>query len=296
MTTSIDNLLNIIGTETPNQTDKPTEQKPKQSFSEIAKNLEKYKGVDNATRFKVLRAVDEFFGVKESFNRYNKFAELGLMLAGGTINSIYSGRKINDLDFYLRDESKLKAATEYMEAVFGKAVYASDNALTYKRVSGKNKYEVQLITRFYGTPEEILNTFDFTIVQGCYDFQTESFVLAENFLPDIAKRVLRYSNNSRFPLCALIRTKKYQDRGYSLPNSTIISIAFALNRVDMSTYKGIKEQLLGVDTMFLVNFLESLDAEVELDDAKKMEFVERCCTLIDNKIAESFWESGSEEG
>jgi hypothetical protein len=265
------------------------------SLSDIAKNLEKYKSVENANRYKVLSAVDEFFGVKESANRYEKFGELGLMLAGGTINSIYSGRSINDLDFYLRDETKLQDAIAYMESVFGKPVYKSDNALTYKRASGKNEYEVQLITRFYGTPEEILNTFDFTIVQGCYDFQTESFVLDENFLTDIAKRVLRYSNNSRYPLCALIRTKKYKDRGYVLPNSTIIAIAFALNRVDMTSYKGIKDQLLGVDTMFLVNFLESLDAECELDDAKKMEFVEHCCTLIDNQIAESFWESGSEE-
>jgi hypothetical protein len=272
-----------------------TKTPPTKSFAEIAKNLEMYKGVDNANRYKVRSAVDEFFGVKESFGRYKKFAELGLMLAGGTINSIYSGRRINDLDFYIRDETKLEDAIAYMESVFGKPVYKSDNALTYKRVSGKNKYEVQLITRFYGTPEEILNTFDFTIVQGCYDFQTESFVLAENFLTDIAKRVLRYSNNSRYPLCALIRTKKYQARGYVLPNSTIIAIAFALNRVDMSTYKAIKEQLLGVDTIFLLNFLETLDAEGELDDTKKMQFVEQCCTLIDNQIAESFWEADSDE-
>jgi hypothetical protein len=96
-------------------------------------------------------------------------------------------------------------------------------------------------------------------------------------------------------LCALIRTKKYQARGYVLPNSTIIAIAFALNRVDMSTYKAIKEQLLGVDTIFLSNFLETLDAEGELDDAKKMEFIEQCCTVIDNQIAKSFWNSDSDE-
>jgi hypothetical protein len=261
----------------------------KPDFSAIKWSLGNYLGVENTKRHKVYAEVDKFFGVKNSDGRIKKFGELGFILAGGAINAIYSGRKVKDLDIYLRDTGNLDAVKEYMAECFGAPVYETANALTYRRKGrdGK-KLDVQIITRFSGTPREILNTFDFTIVQGSFDFQTETFLLDDNFLPDIASRVLRYTSTSHFPICALIRTKKYQERGYVLVNSTILAISFAINRLDLKTYKNVKEQLLGIDTMFLYGFLETLDDDTELTDTERREFIETCCTLIDNQIGKSF--------
>ena len=260
----------------------------KTSFSEIKRELGRYLGVENSKREQVIALVNDFFGVKNSDGRLKKLGELGLLLAGGAINSIYSGRKVNDLDFYIKDTEYLADAKAYFTETLGEPVQESPNAITYKRTSGKNKYEVQLITRFSGTPRQILDTFDFTIVQGCYDFSTQSFVLDDKFLPDIAARVLRYTSSSHYPICALIRTKKYQDRGYHFTNSCRLAISFAINRLDLTTYKNLKEQLLGIDTTFLRGFLETLDDDQELSDQERMEFIEVCCTMIDNQVTKIF--------
>lgn len=258
------------------------------SMATIKAEIAKYIGVENSKRQQILSIIDEFFGAKNSGGRVEKFGEFGLLLAGGTINSIYSGRLVNDLDFYMKDLDKKSEIVAYFTEVFGEPKYESDNAITFWRKSGKKKYEVQLITRFSGTPQEILNTFDFTIVQGCYDFSEKKFVLSENFLIDIASRTLRYTTSSHYPICAFIRTKKYQDRGYHLTNSCRLAISLAINQLDLSTYRNLRDQLIGIDTCFLKGFLETLDDDKELTDQERMEFIETCCTLIDNHISESF--------
>jgi len=267
----------------------------KMTKPELKDYIQKYVGVENAKKQQVLRLLNDFFGVSGSNDRPQKFADFGMILAGGTINSIYSGRPVNDLDFYLRDMNQWQAVVDYCAEIFGKCKYETDNAITFERKVGKKKFEVQIIKRFSGTPREILDTFDFTIVQGCYDFLTEQFVLDDNFLPHIAQRVLKFTSTSHYPICALIRTRKYQDRGYFIPNSTLLAISFAINRLDLSTYKELKDQLLGIDTMFLCKFLETLDDNETLTDSDRAEFIDMCCTLIDNAVSEIFNESGDGE-
>jgi hypothetical protein len=56
----------------------------------------------------------------------------------------------------------------------------------------------------------------------------------------------------------------------------------------LTTYKNLKEQLLGIDTTFLRGFLETLDDDQELSDQERIEFIELCCTLIDNQVTKIF--------
>jgi hypothetical protein len=188
----------------------------------------------------------------------DELSSLGLMLCGGAINSLFTGTKINDLDFYLRDASKKDAAIAFFTKWFDKGPpYITENAYTFKRKSSaSNKvWTVQLITRFTGTPQDILDTFDFTITQGIYDFAEKQFVFGDRFFQDVASRKIVYLGKSHFPICALYRTKKYQARGYELPGSTIMHIALSIVRLDIRSYKQLKEQLHGIDTIYLAGLL-----------------------------------------
>jgi hypothetical protein len=183
--------------------------------------------------------------------------ELGLMLSGGAINSIITGTKVNDLDFYIKTDSQVAAATRFFSQYFKEVPYVSTNAITFKRksTSSPKRWTAQLITRFKGSCEEILDTFDFTITQGLFDFDSDVFVFGDRFFTDIAARKLVYLGKSRFPICAMYRTKKYQERGYTVPGSTIMHIALSIVRLDIKTYRDLKDQLMGIDTIYLQGLL-----------------------------------------
>jgi hypothetical protein len=53
----------------------------------------------------------------------------------------------------------------------------------------------------------------------------------------------------------MYRTKKYQERGYKLPGSTIAHIGLSIMRLEIQNYGDLKEQLRGIDTQFLDKFL-----------------------------------------
>ena len=185
--------------------------------------------------------------------------ELGLTICGGTINSIFTDATVNDLDFYMSIPTKQTAAMEFLQKWFPKVACVSKNAITYKRKSDRSNkiWTAQLILRFVGGPETIFKTFDFTITQGAYSFVDDSFYFGDRFFADLAKRRLVYLGGSRFPICAMYRTKKYRDRGYTLSGATVMHIALSIVQLEIKTYAQLKEQLMGVDTMFLQGLLGS---------------------------------------
>lgn len=182
---------------------------------------------------------------------------LGLMLCGGAITSLFTRAKVNDLDFYMTDITRKQEVDDFLRIFFPEHPYKSDNALTYKRQSSRSRkvWSVQLITRFHGTPQDILDTFDFTVTQGIYSFVSNTFTFGDRFFQDLASKRLTYLGMSRFPICAMYRTKKYQERGYSVPGSTIMHIALSIVRLEIKTYKDLKQQLMGIDTMYLQGLL-----------------------------------------
>lgn len=195
-----------------------------------------------------------------------------IIICGGAITSTFTGMPIKDLDFYVSDPDKLPLAKAFIEKYFPEAsVFRSINALTWTRYGGqtkRRKYQVQLITKFTGPPQKIFDDFDFTVVQGCYDFANDCFVLGDRFLTDIASRKIVFCGKSHYPICAMYRTLKYQRKGFSLPGTTVIHIALAIARLEIKTYKELKEQLFGIDTMFMQQFLENRDDETPVDYAE----------------------------
>lgn len=205
-------------------------------------------------------------------------AELGkldVMLAGGAITSLFTGNNVNDLDIYMRDRKRLPELVTLMTATFGEPVFTSENSITFKRKSSRSRkmWCVQVITRFDGQPQDIFNNFDFTVVTGAYTFSDNQFHFGDRFFQDLGARKLVYLGASKYPICALWRTKKYQARGYSVPGSTIMHIALSIVRLEINTYKQLKEQLLGIDTMYLQDLLGSskYDADLPVDYGQFLE-------------------------
>ena len=187
----------------------------------------------------------------------DKLKELSINICGGAITSVFTAQRVNDIDMYLEDPSKLQDAIKYLSTTLDDKPFFSPNCIGFTRRSknGRRKWTVQLITRFTGPPATIFDDFDFTITTGAYSFRLADFVFGDRFLADVAARRLVFMGNSHFPICAMYRTKKYQRRGYTLSGATIMHISLSIVRLKIETYKQLKEQLLGIDTIFLQHLL-----------------------------------------
>jgi hypothetical protein len=249
-------------------------------------------------QYAVINAVQRFFGIHDALDTpwdqrglaakslLSKLAEHGVVLAGGAIVSIFTDSKISDLDFYCHDESQLQHVRILLNAYFPGSEFISANALTYHRKVGTRKYQVQLITRFTGSCQEIFDAFDFTVTQAGFDFPTGAFAFGDRFFADMAARKLVFLGSSHFPICAMYRTKKYMKKGFEVPGSTIMHISLSIVRLKIENYKQLKEQLMGIDTMILQNLLKHREFEDSLPVDYGV-FLEHVFSYINHTLTES---------
>jgi hypothetical protein len=203
-------------------------------------------------------------GLREAIEWY--LDSCGVQICGGAVVSVMMKTKVNDLDFYLMDPSFSGHLKVLLNFMLEDEPFYTANAVTYSRKgTGRTRYSVQVIYRFVGHPQEIFKNFDFTVTQAAYSFMGDEFHFGERFWPDIAARRLIYQGDSKYPICALYRTKKYERKGFRTPGSTLMHIGLCIVQLDIKTYKELKEQLHGIDTQFLGPLLNEKDDAAPVD-------------------------------
>lgn len=146
-----------------------------------------------------------------------------------------------------------------------KPVFLSHNAIT---LSDK----MQLITRFYGSAEQIHKNFDFVHCTNFWDSATEELHIRPEAMAAIADKQLRYIG-SKFPLCSAFRVDKFAARGWSISQEEWTKIALQILALDLEDPKRLKEQLAGYysnlfnEMSYEINCLKEqyLDEEITAD-------------------------------
>ena len=215
----------------------------------------------------------------------------GVMLCGGALLSIFTDARINDLDFYVRDPLQVSKVNDILQDYATEEMFVTKNATTFKRSEGRRKYTFQLIKSFSGEAEDIFRNFDFTITNVAFDFERNSFVFGERFFQDVAARRLVYAGDSKYPICAMYRTKKYMARGFECSGATIMHIALCIVQLKIESYADLKKQLLGIDTIYLQGLLESFEPNAPVDYG---EFIDLAFKRI-NERGMSIAEEGDED-
>ncbi|MEK4006486.1 hypothetical protein [Paenibacillus sp. FSL H3-0333] len=177
------------------------------------------------------------------------FKEQKVFIAGGTISSLFSNREINDIDVYFRNEDSL---TEIIEAVWEDS---GDwiNALTEKALLVRvADTEVQFIHfKYYEKAEDIFESFDYTVCMGAFDFQTEEFILHDDFLKHNSQRILKFNKATDFPVVSLLRVHKYKEKGYNISKPEFLRVALKCMDLKIKTVEELKNHLGG---MYGVNY------------------------------------------
>lgn len=193
--------------------------------------------------------------------------DINYFIAGGACTSVFSNNKINDIDlFFYSEQDCLNAIAAFGTLPEVKSNFTTDNAISY---SCDNK-KFQIIKCLYGTPQEIIEKFDYTVVMCAYEPKTGEFTLADNFIYHLAERKLIFNPNIDYPISSLFRSKKYILRGYDFPITEMFKLSLAINNLKLESYGDVKKQLEGVDLGIMKDLVNSL---VE-DGNKKFDFLE----------------------
>lgn len=146
--------------------------------------------------------------------------------------------------------------------------------ITSNAITLSNK--VQLVLRFYGEPEEIHKNYDFVHVTNYWTSWNKEVITNKEALECILTRELKYIG-SLYPLCSMIRLRKFIKRGWSVHAGQMLKIAFQISGLNLNDINVLEEQLTGVDFSYfreVINILKN-NKNRAIDETYLAEIVDR---------------------
>lgn len=169
------------------------------------------------------------------------------------------------------DDIPAKALDSGPEKEKFRPVFLSTNAVTLSD-------QIQVVVRFHGSPEEIHKNYDFTHCTNYWTF-ADGTVLQPAALESLMAKELFYSG-SKYPLCSIIRTRKFIKRGFHINAGQYLKMGFQLSKLDLTDIDVLEDQLVGVDSAYFMVLIDSLRQQAEKDPAFKVE-EQYISTIID---------------
>lgn len=159
------------------------------------------KDFSDTTFFKVLKEIP----VQPNFS--------GPWLGGGAIRRTISDQEPDsDFDFFFKDEAQLKTSIDKMIDDGWHQSKETDHHVEFHKKIGDNNRKVQFIRfKYYSNPEEVIDSFDFTICQFVYD--GISLYCSDTALWDLARKRL-VINKVTYAVSTLRRIIKYTNQGF----------------------------------------------------------------------------------
>jgi hypothetical protein len=197
-------------------------------------------------------------------------------IAGGAVRSVFANESIKDVDIFfytINDYKKFIKHIKINDRKLDSPDFCSLLADSFKI----NGIDYQLIKKIYGSESNVIKQFDFSVCTCAYDPRKSEFYLHDKFFENLSTRTLVFDINAKYPISSLYRVKKYLQKGYQLPAVELIKIALSINNLNMSSYKDLRDQLEGIDTLFLKSVTDAfLDKEDDgYDFANAIEFIEK---------------------
>lgn len=141
--------------------------------------------------------------------------------------------------------------------------FITSNAITLS-------HKVQIVIRFYGEVEEIHKNYDFAHCTCAWSAWNNELLLPQKALECIINKELYYIG-SKYPLCSIIRTRKYLERGYHINAGQYVKMCMQLNELDLKDVKVLEDQLTGVDTTYFQIMVEALQKHMEETGEQKVD-------------------------
>jgi len=151
--------------------------------------------------------------------------------------------------------------------------YFSTNAIS---LSDK----IQLVIRFYGSVGEIHENYDYVHCTCSYDFFENKVNLPARALESIINHELYYTG-SKYPLCSIIRSRKFVQHGWTINAGQYLKMCLQLNELDLKDLSVFKDQLTGVDSAYFEKAISAIldrqekEPEFKVDNTYLFEVINR---------------------
>ncbi|GHV89882.1 hypothetical protein AGMMS50268_03850 [Spirochaetia bacterium] len=142
-------------------------------------------------------------------------------IAGGCFKSYFMGNKIKDIDIFFPNRDYYEYAVSANEE---EIINENDNCLTITNDGVK----IDLICSIFGTPEEVLSNFDFTVSKFAMDDQNVYY--HNRFFKDITLKKLVIDDKIPKPYSTFTRSMRYSRYGFNLCKESTIKLLDAIRR------------------------------------------------------------------
>lgn len=168
-------------------------------------------------------------------------------------------------------DSNLLETYQYIEPVKTyQPVFLSDNAIT---LSGK----IQVVVRFYGTPEQIHSNFDYVHCTNYWLSSNRQLYTNHEAMKSALTKDLRYIG-SMYPLSSVVRLRRLLRKGWFANAGQILKMCMQISELDLNDIKVLEEQLTGVDTAYFVEMIDVLKNDVKAGKEIDSTYI---CSIVD---------------
>lgn len=149
----------------------------------------------------------------------------------------------------LDDAGELKAGKGGKKTPY-RVLFVTSNAITLSD-------QIQIVLRFQGEPEEIHRNYDFVHCTSYFTSWDKKLTLRPEALEAILTKELKYIG-SRYPVCSMIRLRKFITRGWTVNAGQMVKIAYQISKLDLDDPVVLEDQLVGVDSAYFAQVIQEL--------------------------------------
>lgn len=128
--------------------------------------------------------------------------------------------------------------------------------------------DIQIVMRFFGTPEEIHKSFDFIHATNYFTFSSGVVTNLTAMESLIAKQL--YYQGSLYPVTSIIRARKFIKRLWNINAGELLKIMFQISQLNLSDIAVLEEQLIGIDVAYFAMLIRILREHTERNVDFKM--------------------------
>lgn len=160
-------------------------------------------------------------------------------IAGGCFKNVINGEDVKDIDiFFTNEKEQIKAKMYYSDNKDYVKAYNNDKVDAFKNI--KTNVIVELVKTKFGTPQELLKTFDFTITKMAIftekiptddgnEIINNKIIYHKKFFEDLTmKRIIIDSKELSMPLGTFNRALRYTKYGYTMCRNSKL---FLMNQI-----------------------------------------------------------------
>lgn len=210
---------------------------------------------------------------RETFGEnFHKKIKDHIIVTGGCITSMLLNEEPNDFDIYFDSTEICENVIKFYNFESKKTVLGVDFFVDYFKKENKKgdkvtvlsatsnaltlSNDIQLITRFVGSPEEVHKNFDFVHTKNYW--YKNNLVLNPDSIESILTKELKYVG-SLFPVSSIFRMKKFIARGWTITAGEMLKIAWDVSKLDLGDIDILRDQLVGVDISYFSAVIDKLN-------------------------------------